>query len=48
MQLSAQIPHLVAMFLLEATLMNRRDTVIRRQTAAWNGPVQLSELVLAE
>lgn len=24
------------------------DTVIRRQTAAWHGPVQLSELVLAE
>jgi len=46
--LSAQIPHLVAAFWLEAAQMNRRDIVIRRQAAAWWGAVQLSKLILAE
>lgn len=39
--LSAQIPHLVTAFQLEAAHMNRRGIVIRRQTAAWWGAVQL-------
>lgn len=47
-QVSAQIPHLIAAFQLEAAEKNKGDIVIRRQTAAWQGAVQLSKLILAK